>query len=234
MNHPAPIAAGPDARPDAHSTAIGLQDLIAFEGAEVDRLNADLAFLDRRIFQLGGLELRFVRLDDGAPTAETAAPPAAWLWLERAGVPLLAGFSAAWAGAWTQDAGMGLDQLSEEALNLLAQLTLSPRLPAGLTLRAAALERDAMTDLPPGLGAVGRWSGRDAATGEPSGHEIQVWGGAGCTPQALYATVAPLTHRVLPPPLAQVPVPLPLVAARWSVDADQLHDLAVGDVLLLD
>jgi len=43
----------------------------------------------------------------------------------------------------------------------------------------------------------------------------------------------PLATQQLPAPLAAVPIALPLVAARWQVRANELQDLAVGDVLVL-
>ena len=37
----------------------------------------------------------------------------------------------------------------------------------------------------------------------------------------------------LPSPLGALPISMPLVAARWQVEAHDLLDLAVGDVLIL-
>jgi hypothetical protein len=160
--------------------------------------------------------------------------PAAWLWLEWAGVPLLAGVSPAWADALSLTlAGAAIDQLGDASLDLVGQLKLAPRLPAGLTLRQAARTRQGLDDGPDGLDSLGVWVARHVDTGEPSGHAVQLWAGSGFALQALLGAFVPLSTARQPSPLADLPLALPLVAARWHVAADQLLDLAVGDVLIL-
>jgi hypothetical protein len=154
-------------------------------------------------------------------------------------VPLLAGGSAAWAGALAQAEGVALAQLGPETLDLLCQLRLAPRLPTGLTLRQAAFERLALAAEAaeaaegPGLALAGQWVGRHLATGEASGHALQLWAPPGFALQALLQTLEPLVSDTLASPLAQLPIALPLVAARWQLPAAELIDLAVGDVLVL-
>ena len=228
-----------------HDGPVGWDDLPALDAATVARRNADLALLGRRVFTVGGVPVLFQHeAQDGAPDRTAAGQPAdtgsavwepsVWLWLEWAGVPVLAGVSAAWAGAVAQTlAGLGLDQLGEPSLDLLCQLKLAPRLPQGLTLRQAALSREALQGLPAGLHSLGAWVGRHQATQEPCAHGVRLWAGAGFALQAFLRAFEPLASRQLPSPLAAMPIALPLVAARWQLPADELHDLAVGDVLIL-
>lgn len=225
----------------APAQTIGLADLAMLDAAEVARHNAGLAFLARRVFTLGGLPVRFERLVD-TDVDDPAEPPALWLALALAGVPLLAGVSAAWAGALAQAEGVALAQLSPETLDLLCQLRLAPRLPTGLTLRQAAFERRALAAEAaetaeaaerPGLALAGHWAGRHLATGEASGHALQLWTPTGFALQALLQTLEPFVSGTLASPLAQLPIALPLVAARWQLPAAELIDLAVGDVLVL-
>lgn len=246
MDHAIPLPDGP----------VGWSDLPALDAAAVALRNADLALLGRCVFTVGGVPVRFEQevpaLERAAAHAQlapaeqpvlTVAPaalvgePAVWLWLEWSGVPLLAGVSAAWAGAVAQTlAGQGLDQLGEPGLDLLCQFQLAPRLPAGLTLRQAALSRQALHDLQNqagGLTCLGDWAGRHPATGEPSAHAVQLWAGPGFALQALLRAFLPLATQQLPAPLAAMPIALPLVAARWRVAANELQDLTVGDVLIL-
>ena len=218
---------------------IGLDDLPAIDAAQAGQINVDLACLARCVFDIGGAKVRFVGQLPSPPgslqgSSAAADEPAAWLWLEWAGVPMLAGFSAAWAGAATQALGVGLDQLSDEALDLLAQWQLSPRLPKGLVLRQAALSRSALRGVPEGLGWVRQWSGLHEATAEPCGHSVQLWAAPGLPLHALHQVLAPLAIATVPTALAHLPITLPLVAARWSVDAAVLRDLSIGDVLLLN
>lgn len=222
---------------------LGWDDLPALDAAAVALRNADLAQLGRRVFALGGVAVRFHQAalpPQGAARAEgglndpAAQEPAVWLWLEWAGVPLLAGVSEAWAGAVAQSlAGLGLDALGEPGLDLLCQLQLAPRLPAGLILRQAARSRGHLEGVPGGLTFLGCWAGLHHASGEPSEHTVQLWAPPGLAVQALLAAFVPLARETLPSPLAGVPIALPLVAARWPMDAVVLQDLSVGDVLIL-
>jgi len=249
MDHEAPLPDGP----------VGWDDLPALDAAAVALRNADLALLGRHVFTVGGVPVRFEQalpapqqgaaggpggqhaaqqVPHGAPVGQDvqqpAWEPAVWLWLEWSGAPLLAGVSAAWAGAVAQAlAGLGLDQVGEQSLDLLCQFKLAPKLPAGLTLRQAALSRQALHDAPSGLTRLGAWVGRHPATQEPSAHAVELWAGPGFALQALLRAFVPLATQQLPAPLAAVPIALPLVAARWQVRANELQDLAVGDVLVL-
>ena len=217
---------------------LGWDDLPALESAAVALRNADLALLGRRVFMVGGVPVQFQH-EALAPMGTAGAvsaqsEPAVWLWLEWSGAPLLAGVSKAWSAAVAQTlAGQALDQLGEAGLDLLCQLRLAPLLPAGLILRQAALTRQALHDLPPGLQGLGSWVGRHQTTLEPSAHVAQLWAGPGFAVQALLFAFTSLAREQLPSPLAAMPIALPLVAARWRVDADELQDLAVGDVLIL-
>lgn len=220
---------------------LGWDDLPALEASAVALRNADLALLGRRVFALGGVPVRFrhealapAQASGSAHSTSWASEPAVWLWLEWSGAPLLAGVSAAWAGAVTQTlAGLALDQLGEPGLDLLCQLQLAPLLPAGLILRQAALNREALHNRPSGLQCLGAWVGQHQVTHEPSAHVAQLWAGPGFPLQAFLQSFKPLAREQLPSPLAALPIALPLVAARWRVGADELQDLAVGDVLIL-
>jgi hypothetical protein len=209
------------------------EDLPLLDAREVELRNADLGRLGPLVFSVAGVPLRFERAPDTAH--QTAPPPAGtWLWLSWAGLPLLAAVSPAFSDAVTQSmADVALDQLGESGLNLFAQLMLAPRLPTGLTLRQATRTREALQEMPQGLELLGRWQGRHLNSGEPSWHQVSLWGAADFPLGALLDALAHLAFSRRASPLARFPIALPLVAARWSVDAEVLQDLAVGDVLML-
>lgn len=211
-------------------TAIGLNNLAHADAAGVSSRNADLAVLARRIYRIGGAQLRFVRSE--APAADTQAP-AIWLWLEWAGVPLLAGISPAWAAAALQTVGVALEQLAENSLDLLCQTHLAPQLPAGLIVRQAAISRTHLQAPPRNLAPIGCWSGVHHDTGEATGHTVHVEAGPQFALRAFLQLFDPFVCATLASPLARMPIGLPLVAARWQVAANDLQDLAVGDVLVL-
>lgn len=214
-------------------TPVTFDDLPLLEGREVALRNADLALLGRAVFSVGGAPIRFQRTP-GVAAASLRSPAAAWLWLSWSGQPLLAAASAPLAEAVAQSvADAGLEQLGPSGIELFAQLMLAPLLPDGLTLRQAALSREAMSEMPALREPLGTWQGRHLESGEPSGHWLALWAGPQFPLAALLGAVAGLASSRLAPALAALPVAMPLVAARWSVEADQLLDLAVGDVLML-
>lgn len=208
-------------------------DLEVLDAREVAHRNADLALLSRLVFAVGGAPVRFA-WSSCTESDLASSRSAAWLWLTWSGMPLLVAVSPALADAVGQSvADLGMDQLGDSGIDLFAQLMLAPHLPAGLTLRQAALEREHLAELPQGLELLGVWQGRHRDSGESSGHRLWLWAEPGFPLAALLGAVAGLAAQRLPSALASLPVTLPLVAARWQVEADQLLDLAVGDVLIL-
>jgi hypothetical protein len=119
-------------------------------------------------------------------------------------------------------------------VGLFAQLVLAPLWPGGLVLRQATVAFETLTGVPEGLQALGTWVGRHQHTGEPSGHEVTLWAAPDFPLAALLDACAAWASARLPSPLEGLPIEMPLVAARWSIEAGQLADLAVGDVLLLN
>ena len=210
---------------------IGLDALPALDGADIASRNADLLALGRAVFDIAGVPVLFSRQ---AIAAEGGVPPEVWLVLEWGGEPCVVGVSAALAGVITQ---LLVDQtpaqLGEPGLNFLGHARLAPLLPAGLTLRQVALLRDGLSESPIAPVCLGRWAGRHLATGEPSGHELEIWAAEGFALASLVRGLARLANTHLASPLATLPIALPLVAAKWHAPAGIITDLAVGDVLFL-
>ena len=217
-----------------HDGAIGWDELPMLDGREVARRNADLAQMGRLVFSVGGASVRFTRTP--CDQAITEAPrEAVWLSLHWAGMPVLGAVSPALAHAVALSlADQDLEQLGPESVGLFAQIVLAPLWPAGLVLRQAAVAYERLTGMPEGLQALGTWVGRHQNTGEPSGHAVTLWAAPDFPLAALLEACTGWASARLPSPLEGFPVELPLVAARWSVEAGQLADLAVGDVLLLN
>jgi hypothetical protein len=214
-------------RPDA---AIGWNDLAELDGEAVSRRNADLSRLGRCIFSIGGAPVRFEWSPDSVETFQSAV----WLRLTWSGLPMLVVVSDALAEAVAQSlADLGIGQLGASGLELFAHLMLAPRLPQGLVLTEAALSLEALSEGPQELQSLGVWKGRHIRSDEPSGHLLQLSVGPDFPLESLLNACAGWASSSLPPPLAGLPIALPLVVARWCVDADQLLDLAVGDVLIL-
>ena len=211
---------------------IGVVDLPDLALSEVLLRNADLAVLGRAIFDVGGAEICFSRV---ASSPENNDAPAAWLWLEWSGATFLAGISSAWAEVVTQRlADQSLTQLGEAGLDLLGHMRLAPLLPSGLNLRQVALTQNALQGEFGKLSCLGVWRGSHLATQEPSGHELQLWGGETFALESLLLCCAQMAKRHLSSPLAHMPITLPLIAAKWPVPVNILAELSLGDVLILN
>ncbi len=225
----------PPLNPNDPVIPITQSDLPSLDARQVNLNNADLALFSRRVFSVAGVPVRFQRTAPAHDqTTGSGSAAGVWLWLSWAGQPLLLQASPAFADAVTQSlVQLGVDELGDSGIDLFAQLMLAPQLPAGLSLRRAALTRDGLEGPPSALDPLGIWEARHLETGERSGHQLCLWAGPECPVTALLATFASLASTQLESPLSALPIALPLVAARWSVDVQQLRDLAVGDVLLL-
>jgi hypothetical protein len=211
-------------------STLSLKDLPELEGRLVQQRNADLLHLGRREYELGGMALRFERCLDGEATE---AAEGVCLALLYAGEPLRLRLSRAWAEFFAGMAGVTLAEIGRDKLDLLCLTRLVPHLPSSVQFQAAAYTP---ADLPP-LQAEpvchGSWRGVHVATGEASGHAFALEAAAGFSTYAFLLAFDPYLRRTLPPPLATLPLSMPLVAARWVAEAGDLAGLEVGDVLLI-
>jgi hypothetical protein len=197
---------------------------------EVAWSNADLQFFARRVYRFAGLQVRFGRQGEASAVAPSAKS-GVWMALAFAGQELVLQCSQACAQTVLQAQGWSLEGLSPEALQLMGQTRLAPVLPDGVVLRSLSFASNAM--LSPGLVPMGTWAARHASTQEPSEISMRVWAPPGF---AFYAFAKAWDAWLLgheKPRFAALPWTLPLVCARWSTDAADIEDLAVGDVLLI-
>ena len=212
------------------AVSIGIEDLTELAGPEVAARNGDLQHFARREFALGGPPFRFERVMGQEPGAQRGD---VWLALQFAGSAVVIRVAREWAAGLADASGVVLADLNNEMLNLLCLTRLAPRLPPGVSFLSAAFSRDGLELAFDGLEARGTWRSKLAATGEQGGQGFQLWAGSGFPVYAFLAAFDGQVHRWLPPALATLNLSLPLVAARWSLDADQLVGLAPGDVLLI-
>jgi hypothetical protein len=211
-------------------SVLTLEDLPELEGLAVMQRNADLLQMSRREYDLGGVALRFERF--WGPGAALMADDI-WLALQFAGAPVRLRISRAWAEFLSSLAGVTLTAMSRDKLDLLCLTRLVPQLPRSVQFQAAAYTPADLPSPPGELVSHGSWRGVHAATGEPSGHEFQVEAAAGFAVQAFLGAFDSYLRRMLSPPLAALPLSMPLVAAHWTADAGDLAGLEVGDVLLI-
>lgn len=212
------------------TTALGLEDLPSESSVAVLRRNQDLAHFARRVYRMAGTGLRFTRLGED----ETLATPEdVYLSLTYAGTPFVLRVSGAWAEALAQEAGVSMTDLSGPSLQLLCMTRLIPLLPREVRLQSAHWVTPESQQVLLGLSHVGAWAGVHARTGEFTGHRFAVFAPDGFPLYSFFSSCDVWLQERTPSVLINLALPLPLVAARWSVKAADMVDLAVGDVLFI-
>lgn len=211
---------------------IGLDALPALSADEVARRNTDLATFGRALFTIGGSRIGFARQEADHAVADV---PGMWLVMDWNGQPCLAGISAAWADVIASAlVGQSLAQLGDAGLELLGHTRLADSMPAGLNLRRVTGRRASVLEVMTSMREWGTWQGRHVSSGELSGHWVQLWGDSALAMNALAAAMAKYASHRLRSPLSDLPIALPLVAAKWHVPLHLVTELDVGDVLLMN
>jgi hypothetical protein len=208
---------------------LSLDDLALLDGQAVMARNADILHLSRREYHLDGLRLRFERIE----TTQTPQAGDIWLALLHAGSIVHLRVSRQWADSLAGAAGISLEGLGRDKLELLCLIRLSPHLPKSVQLLAVAYSLADLHQEPHELYNHGAWRGVHTITGEVSGYVLQIFAEQTFPVYAFIASFDPYLKRSLAPRMASLPLSVPLVAARWTADAGDLIGLEVGDVLLI-
>lgn len=209
---------------------IGLDSLPNLPLAEVQMRNRDLQHFARREFVCAGVSLRFQRVTGHEAAAQRGD---VWLALQFAGSPVVLRVARDWAQLVANSAGVALADLHNDTLNLLCLTRLVPKLPPGVRYEMAAFSQDSLGVTLEGLDSRGSWAASNALSGEPCNYRLQLWAAEGFPVYAFFAAFDAYVRRFLPSALQSFPLSLPLVAARWSIEADQLVGLELGDVLII-
>jgi hypothetical protein len=212
-----------------------LRDLAQEEPDCVMRRNADLLHLGRCVYHFAGSNFKWVRMSS---VPEGDQPGDLWLALTFQGQPVMLRVSQAWAQALAGGVGLDICTLDDDLLNVLCLSRLVPHLPRGLIWLGVSRSRSDLLAWSVWTQEVswhdfGVWIAHDPLTEEPGTWQVQIWGQPDMALYALWHAFDPYVAHRPPTPLSESPWALPLVAARWSVDALELTDLAVGDVLLI-
>jgi hypothetical protein len=207
--------------------AFSLEDLRSCSLAEIRRDNEDLATLSRQLYEWCGTQYEVGR-------AVEAVDEALWLQLNVTGQVVVIGLSRSLASALLQVDNLNWDELSPGILSLWAHQRLGPRWPAHLPLVDVALHRDGLGVDPSVWALQSHWSASLANASEPTSLAVSIWSEHTCPLDWISQALAPWFVGYRPYPLRHLSLRWPLVAARWTVDAHVLSDLAIGDVLLLN
>ena len=128
---------------------------------------------------------------------------------------------------------IALADTNVDILTLLIRLKILPNLPHGLEFVDLAMMPTGALEAPfnalpeqVSLNAV------HAQTTEPLGWSVTVYAMPQTTLKAFFKCFEFLVVQTMPSPLLNAQIPMPIVAARTAIPADQLNDLAVGDVVI--
>jgi hypothetical protein len=213
----------------ALAVPMSLQDLAELP-ISLAQANAQWAWCSRHVFTPAGLPVQFKPLADDSAMVQ----PVFWLRLNFAGQDFGLALPQAWAASlflmdgWTQD---GMDDAS---LDAWCRVRWASAFPAGLLLLQAGFSADGAGF--PSLDTwpiTQSWQGLHLDSQERSGHDIQLWAPVDFPLQSAAKLVGACAQTVQASPMAHVHLNLPLIAARWTADATDVIDLAVGDLLVL-
>ena len=202
-------------------------DLRELSRTDVERDNEDLALWGRAAFEWGGRKYQLAR-------ASEAIPAALWLQMQVAGQGVVVGLSPAFANALLQADQLSLADISPGVLSLWVHRRLSARWPAHLPLLNAALRREDLVGEGLHWPLQSAWCAVTGMPAEATSLGLSIHSPDPCPAEWLRQALEPWSIGQRPPALKHLSLRWPLVAARWTVDADMLTDLALGDVLLLN
>lgn len=203
-----------------------INDLEAVSAKEVASQNAILASIGARVYQIAGQECILGLAKDSGPEALKVS-------VQFNGQNIILGLSPALVNALLQSEGVALTDLNEEVLHLLVRLKLIPSLPQGVQFKGLALADKKI--LEPAFQALAKQATLRAAipgSGELLDWDIAIYAMPQTSLGAFLKGFEFLVTQQIPSPLRKARVPMPIVAAKTAIPAEQLRDIAVGDVIL--
>lgn len=203
-----------------------INDLEAVSVKEVASQNAILASIGSRVYQIAGQECIFGLAKDGGAEALKVA-------VQFNGQNIVLGLSPALVNALLQGEGVTLTELNEEVLHLLVRLKIIPSLHQGVQFKGLALADN--NSLESAFQALAKQATLRAAipgSGELLDWDIAIYAMPQTSLGAFLKGFEFLVSQQIPSPLLKARVPMPIVAAKTTVPAEQLRDIAVGDIIL--
>jgi hypothetical protein len=207
-----------------NATPLTLNDLEVVTAKDAALQNAVLASIGGRLYQIGGQQLILGLSQDGSDEALKVA-------VQFNGQNIVLGFSQSLVNALLQGEGVSLSDVNVDVLNLLVRLKAIPKLPQGVQFKGLALDvnqlEQAFQVLPKQATLCGA-----TQSGELLNWDIAIYAMPQTSLGAFLKGFEFLVTQVIPSPLLKAKVPMPIVAAKTAIPAEQLRDIAVGDVIL--
>ena len=207
-----------------NATPLTLNDLEVVTAKDAALQNAVLASIGGRLYQIGGQQLILGLSQGGSDEALKVA-------VQFNGQNIVLGFSQSLVNALLQGEGVSLSDVNVDVLNLLVRLKAIPKLPQGVQFKGLALDvnqlEQAFQVLPKQATLCGA-----TQSGELLNWDIAIYAMPQTSLGAFLKGFEFLVAQVMPSPLLKAKVPMPIVAAKTAIPAEQLRDIAVGDVIL--
>ena len=207
-----------------NATPLTLNDLEAVSAKDAATQNAILSSIGGRLYQVAGQQLILgLSKDAGAEALKVA--------LQFNGQNIVLGLSQSLVNALLQSEGASLSDVNVDVLNLLVRLKAIPKLPQGVQFKGLALDA---AQLEPAFQVLPKQTTLRGATqtGELLNWDIAIYALPQTSLGAFLKGFEFLVAQTIPSPLLKAKVPMPIVAAKTAIPAEQLRDIAVGDVIL--
>ena len=207
-----------------NATPLTLNDLEAVTAKDAALQNTVLAAIGGRLYQIAGQQLILGLSKDGSGEALKVA-------VQFNGQNIVLGLSQSLVNALLQGEGVSLSDVNVDVLNLLARLKAIPRLPQGAQFKGLALDANQLEQafqvLPKQVTLRGA-----TQSGELLNWDIAIYALPQTSLGAFLKGFEFMVAQMIPSPLLKAKVPMPIVAAKTAIPAEQLRDIAVGDVIL--
>ena len=149
------------------------------------------------------------------------------------GQSIVLGLSESLVNALLAEQQIALADTNVDILHLLIRLKILPNLPQGLEFVDLAMTPTGALEAPfDALPEQVSLNAVHAQTSEPLGWGMTIYAMPQTTLKAFLKCFEFLVVDSMPSPLLTAQIPMPIIAARTTLPADQLHDLAVGDVVI--
>jgi hypothetical protein len=207
-----------------NATPLTLNDLEAVTAKDAALQNAVLAAIGGRLYQIAGQQLILGLSKEGSGEALKLA-------VQFNGQNIVLGLSQSLVNALLQGEGVSLSDVNVDVLNLLARLKAIPRLPQGVQFKSLALDANQLEQAFQVLPKQATLRGA-TQSGELLNWDIAIYALPQTSLGAFLKGFEFMVAQMIPSPLLKAKVPMPIVAAKTAIPAEQLRDIAVGDVIL--
>jgi hypothetical protein len=208
-----------------NATPLTLNDLEVVTAKDAARQNAVLSSIGGRLYQIAGQQMTLGLSNDvGADALKVA--------VQFNGQNIMLGLSQSFVNALLQDESVSLSQVNLDALNLLVRLKVVPILPQGMEFKGLSL--GSANTLGQAFQALSKQISLRGATqaGELLNWDVAIYALPQTSLGAFLKSFEFLVAQIIPSPLLKAKLPMPIVAAKTAIPAEQLCDIAVGDVIL--